>query len=352
MTQVPVVILGAGGYVGGELLRLLCHHPHLRLAHAVSGSQAGAGIESVFPHLAIPYRGVRFSTMADAEALLEEGGPLAVFGALPHGESAARLSRWCSMQLPAARRPKIVDISADFRLRDPAEYAAIYGKAHPAPELLETWHCGVPELSAGIEPAFVAHPGCFTTCVTLGCAPLQAAGLPASAFSVSATTGSTGSGREPSGTTHHPERHGNLRAYSPLQHRHEAEMRQILRSVGDRTPDVLFVPHSGAFARGIYATIHVRLKESMTAEHLLGLYRSYYADSPFVTVGATPPQVKDVAGSNACRIGLAARGADVVVFSTIDNLTKGAAGGAVQWMNRLWGWPETSGLLLPALGWN
>jgi N-acetyl-gamma-glutamyl-phosphate reductase common form len=352
VTKIPVVILGATGYVGGELLRLLSFHPRLRVAHAVSGSQSGTGIDTVFPHLSLPYRGQKFASMEEAESLLDSGSPLAVFGALPHGESASKLSRWCAMDRPSADRPRVVDISADFRLRDPAQYQSIYGKAHAAPELLTHWHCGVPELSPAVRPFFVAHPGCFTTCVTLGAAPIQASGLVDGPFAVSATTGSTGSGREPSATTHHPERHGNLRAYSPLQHRHEAEMRQILGGLGKGNPELLFVPHSGAFARGIYATIHVRLRESTTAEHLLGIYREFYAGYPFVTVGASPPQVKDIVGSNSCRIGVAARGRDAVIFSTLDNLTKGAAGGAIQWMNRLWDWPETEGLILPSLGWN
>jgi N-acetyl-gamma-glutamyl-phosphate reductase common form len=346
---IPAFVLGATGYVGGELLRLLAAHPRFVLAAAVSSSSAGTPVAEVFPHLALMWPEARFASMAEAESRLAGRGPLAVFAALPHGESAARIA--CLLEL--APEARVVDISADFRLRDPALHARIYGRAHGAPGLLDRFFCGLPELEAGVPGPLVAHPGCFTTAVTLAAAPLVAEGLVEPRIHVSAVTGSTGSGREPGPATHHPERHGNYRAYSPLAHRHEFEMRELLRrATRGAEVDVAFVPHSGPFARGIHATVHARLQRPVSAAELREACRAFYAGAPFVQVLEAPPALKTVVGSNRALLGVAARGDTAVVLSVIDNLTKGAAGGAIQWMNRLFGLPETAGLLSPALGWS
>ena len=197
----------------------------------------------------------------------------------------------------------------------------------------------------------IAHPGCFTSAVTLGCSPLHALHLVQPRVVVSAVTGSTGSGREPSATTHHPERHGNLRAYSPLKHRHEIEMRTLVGQQGKGPVEVLFVPHSGSFARGIHATIHARLLRPISTAELVERIAGFYQHTPFVSVTAAPPTLKEVVGTNRCRLGVVVRGLTLVVTSVIDNLVKGAAGGAVQWMNRLFGFDEDAGLRLAGLGW-
>jgi N-acetyl-gamma-glutamyl-phosphate reductase len=248
----------------------------------------------------------------------------------------------------------VVDLSADFRLPSVAHYEEVYGGSHGAPDRYDAFTCALPDLEAHTPSGPVAHPGCFTTAVTLACAPAHVGGLASGPFRVAAVTGSTGSGRNPSPTTHHPERHGSLKAYLPLHHRHAPEMSMLLARVrdGGDEPEVLFVPHSGPFARGIHATVHVELARAMTTEQLLALYTKFYADAPFVSVSDQPPVLKEVIGTNRCRIGVAASGSHGVVFSVIDNLTKGAAGGAVQWMNRLCGFEPDAGLRLPALGWN
>jgi len=235
----------------------------------------------------------------------------------------------------------VVDLSADFR-HDAGTYAALYGGAHPHPDLLARFTCALPELSPTPEGP-VAHPDCFTTATTLGAAPLVALG--ARTVHVSAITGSTGSGRGPKEGTHHPQRHANLWAYAPFAHRHAPEMTRLLGA------EVHFAPHSGPFARGTHATIFATLDRSVTAEEVRVAAPEVYVGSPFVTVLDGEPRLKDVVGTNRCHLGYAARGREVVAFAVIDNLLQGAAGGAVQWMNRLAGLPEDLGLQQVAIHW-
>jgi N-acetyl-gamma-glutamyl-phosphate reductase len=198
----------------------------------------------------------------------------------------------------------------------------------------------------------IAHPGCFTTAVTLSLWPLLSRGLAEPRFQVSAVTGSTGAGREPTAATHHPFRHANLRAYQALHHRHEPEMRRLLRGNLPRDPEIVFVPHSGPFARGIHVTAFARLRRSMTGAELREAVRAAYAGQPFVDVLEEPPALKDVVGTNRFAVHAEARGQDALLLGVLDNLVKGAAGGAIQWMNRALGLPETAGLTAPALGWS
>jgi len=246
----------------------------------------------------------------------------------------------------------LLDLSADFRHRSAARYEEIYGLAHPAPDRLAEFTCGLPELSPGRPAGPVAHPGCFATCVTLGVAPVVAAGLTEGAFRVSAVTGSTGSGRQPTTGTHHPDRHGSMRAYKPLAHRHRPEIETMLGALNGNAHEVLFVPASGPFARGIYATIHFDLRSDMSTDDLKKCYDGFYEDSFFVSMSADPPSLKEVVGTNRCRISVAVHGRHAVAISAIDNLVKGAAGGAVQWMNRLIGLADDAGLAGPGWGWN
>jgi N-acetyl-gamma-glutamyl-phosphate reductase len=209
----------------------------------------------------------------------------------------------------------------------------------------------VPEHRAGTPTAHAAHPGCFVTSVLLGIVPLLAAGLVEPEFFVTAVTGSTGAGRKLAETTHHPERHGNLFAYQPLVHRHRPEI-ESLAAAAAAPCEVHFVAHSGPWARGIHATIHGRLAGGATAGDLVAALSSAYAGSPFVELASGPPRVKDVSGSNRARLAVAADGRAVVVLSGLDNLVKGAAGGALQWLNRLLGQPEEAGLTLPGPAWS
>ena len=168
---------------------------------------------------------------------------------------------------------------------------------------------------------------------------------------VTGMTGRTGSGRGRQPGTHHPERHSNLYAYKPLAHRHAPEIEALAEAVTGKHTRVHFVPHSGPFARGIHVTVHAKVAGSVSTSHLVDVYQQAYAEAPFVHVVDGTPRLKSVVASNHCQVGVAAGDGAVVVMSVIDNLVKGAAGGAVQWMNRLWGLPETSGLLATAPGW-
>jgi len=187
--------------------------------------------------------------------------------------------------------------------------------------------------------------------VLLATVPLIASGLTDADVFVTGITGSTGSGRSPQPGTHHPERHSNLYAYKPLAHRHAPEIAALIESATGKQARVHFVPHSGPFARGIHATVQARTSKRVSTEQLREVYESAYANAPFVDVIAGTPKLKDVVASNYCRLGVAGGDDSVVVMSVIDNLVKGAAGGAMQWMNRLWGLPETAGLIAAAPGW-
>ncbi len=349
--SIPTAVLGATGYAAGELMRLLAFHPHLQLTTAVSRSRNGEPVTETFPHLRGVLGDLHFATDKELDALLESS-PVAVFSCLPHGKTAARLDALLDTAEKSGTDLRLVDLSADFRLPTPADYERVYGEAHTAPHRYDHFLCGLPELTAEIPTGAVANPGCFTTAVTLACAPAQAMDLAEPCYRVSAVTGSTGSGRTPSATTHHPERHGNLKGYSPLTHRHAAEMEMLLGRLGSARPEVVFVPHSGPWSRGIHATVHLDLKREMTSKELALEYLDFYDDSPLVSVGVKPPLLKEVVATNRCRISVTAEGRRAVVFSVIDNLTKGAAGGAIHWRNRLCGFEETTGLELPGVGWS
>jgi N-acetyl-gamma-glutamyl-phosphate reductase len=342
----PIVVLGGTGYVAGELLRLLASHPRFSVGAVASGSRAGERVAGTFPHLGAVYPKLTFVGVdAALEAVADAAG---VVSCLPHGHAAAILDR---VLAGAPEGCAVVDLSADFRLPDQAQYEEVYGVAHGAPDRIPDFRCWLPDLPGDTPPGPIAHPGCFTTCVTLACAPLAAAGLVDGDFHVSAVTGSTGSGRSPTAGTHHPDRIGNLVAYKPLAHRHRIEMEGLLSAVGEGAPRVLFVPHSGPFARGIHATIHVRLRTASTGERLREAMAEYYSGSPLVEVVDAPPRLRAVAGTDRCLLSAASDGRDAVLFSVIDNLVKGAAGGAVRWLNRKHGLDPDTGLRLAGAGW-
>ena len=350
---VPAVVLGGSGYVAGELLRLLAGHPHLRLAAAVSESQAGELVESAFPHLAGAFPGATFASRQELPVLFarHRGAPLALFCAAPHGAAAALLDEVLAAAAAAGTAARAVDLSADFRFAGAAEYAEVYGQPHGAPALLDAFRCALPEHLNGGWDGHIGHPGCFTTAVLLAAVPLLRLGLIEPRLSVVAVTGSTGAGRTPSATTHHPARRSNLFAYKPLAHRHAPEMRALAAAASGIEPEIHFVPQAGPFARGIYATLQARLLRPVSAAEVTAALADFYAGAPFVDVGPEPPRLQDVVGTNRCRLAAAVDGDHVAVFSALDNLVKGAAGGGVQWMNRLLGFPETAGLMQPGPGW-
>jgi N-acetyl-gamma-glutamyl-phosphate reductase len=349
--RVPAVILGGTGYVAGELLRLVLSHPRLELAAIASDSQPGEPVAKAFPHLAPACGALKYASVADASALVARTKRSAVLAAAPHGVSHALIDGLLKAAESAGVNPAVVDISADYRFADLAEYERIYRHAHGAPARAKDFSCAVPEHLDRSPTPHVAHPGCFVTASLLAIVPLLKPGLVEGPVFVSAVTGSTGAGRSPVPGTHHPQRHSDLYAYGALTHRHGAEIAALAGAAAGREAQVAFVPHSGPFARGIHATVQAKLAKPMETAAAVAALRAFYAGRPFVQVLDEPPRVKDVVASNYARLSAVADGHTIVVMSVLDNLVKGAAGGAIQWMNRLLGFDETEGLTSPAPGW-
>ena len=347
----PTLVLGGSGYVAGELIRLTAGHPDLDLRACMSSSLPGERVAASFPHLLPAVGALRFDDLEGVLDQFKRDEHWAVLAAAPHLISAPLLEQVVAAAEAAGSRLSLVDASADFRFSDAEAFQSVYGEPHGAPELLSQFYCGLPEHSTSVATPYVSHPGCFATAMLLGIVPLAESGLSESRYFVTGITGSTGSGRAPKPTTHHPERQSNLFAYKPLQHRHAPEVRALARAASGTDISLHFVPHSGPFARGIHATIHAPLKQATSTAQLRDLLTGYYRDAHFVSVSEGMPRLKDVAGSNYAAIGVAADDQTAVIVCVIDNLLKGAAGGAVQWLNRLLGVPEQRGLSSPAIGW-
>jgi N-acetyl-gamma-glutamyl-phosphate reductase common form len=349
--SIPAIVLGGTGYVAGELLRLLATHPRFELAAILSDSQPGEPVAKAFPHLAGAYPQVAFKSQQEIARLICELPRSALFSAAPHGVSAALIDTLLKAAERAGTQPRVVDISADFRYSTAQAYEAVYSHAHGAPERIRDFTCAVPEHLQQPRTPHVAHPGCFATSILLASVPLLASGLVEPVLFVTGITGSTGSGRKPVEGTHHPLRHGDLYSYNALAHRHVPEVKVCAKAATGVDAEFAFVPHSGPFARGIHTTVQARLKSSVCTADVLDILRKHYSGAPFVQVVDQSPRIKEVAGSNYARISAAAQGSTVAVMCAVDNLNKGAAGGAVQWMNRLYSLPETDGLTAPAAGW-
>lgn len=350
-SPIQAVVLGAGGYVGGELLRLITGHPNFKLAAAVSDSRSSQAIADTFAHLSQVLAGVSFVASDEWSNVVANGSDVALFSAAPHGASAAIIRAALNAAKNKNLNMHVVDSSADFRYTEQADWESVYGSQHGAPELLRDFSCAVPEHLDAVTTPHIGHPGCFATATLLATVPLMRSGLTMSEVFVSGITGSTGSGRSPQAGTHHPERNSNLYAYKPLAHRHSPEIARLATAASGRDTTVHFVPHSGPFARGIHVTLQAKAKAAVSEEQLRDIYTRAYANSPFVEIVSATPKLKNVVASNMCHIGVATDGESVVVMSAIDNLVKGAAGGAIQWMNRLWNLPESSGLTAAAPGW-
>ena len=348
---IPTVVLGGTGYVAGELLRLIAGHPQFQLAAVMSDSQPGEPVGNAFPHLASAFADTRFKSQAEVEKLLVGTPQAAVFSAAPHGVSAALIDSLLKAAAGAGTRPRVVDISADFRYSSAQAYEAVYKHPHGAPGRIGEFTCAVPEHLKKLETPHVAHPGCFATATLLASVPLLALGLVPPTLFVSGVTGSTGAGRKPIEGTHHPVRHSDLYSYNALSHRHAPEIAACARAASGVEADFAFVPHSGPYARGIHVTVQASLKSPLDTARVLAALRDFYAGSPFIRVTERAPRVKEVATSNYAHLSAAANGRTVAVMCVVDNLNKGAAGGAVQWMNRMFDLPEDSGLTAPAPGW-
>lgn len=343
-----VVILGASGYGGGELLRLLATHPRLCSVQGVSRQSVGKPISAVHPNLHGVVSG-QFVAEIDWKALADSPCPV-VFAAMPHGEFARQLPVLEAALRDAGigERVTIVDLSGDFRLATEAEFAASYGGPHPCPQLLPGFVYGLSEWRRTVLPGArrIANPGCFATALQLGLLPLLALGGHCPRWvAISAITGSSGSGASPSDTTHHPTRAHDFRAYKQLSHQHEGEIRRTLRESGSAL-DFAFVPHSAPLVRGIFATL---MFECATEAGLREAYASAYADAPFVRLVQGTPRIAAVVGSNYADVAITQSRGQASVTVAIDNLVKGMAGQAIQNLNLAQGWDEREGLRGAAL---
>lgn len=333
-----VGIFGGSGYGGAELLRLLLMHPHVEIALVTANEHAGKAVGDVHRNLL----GLTDLTFTTAPKELESLSDLDfVFLSLPHGQAIDLVPG-----LPQS--VKAIDLSGDFRLSDRAVFEQYYGREHTAMSAQGEFVYGLTETNREeIKGATrISNPGCFATATLLGLAPLVAAGLINGRVIVDAKTGSSGSGAKPAANTHHPQRMNSFYAYKPFTHQHVPEIEQALRAVGDWTSELVFMTHSLPVARGIFASIYVETKNELTEDEARALYRDFYKDSFFVRLTKGSPDINWVKTTNFCDIGIAARGNQLVVFSAIDNLVKGAAGQAIQNMNLMAGLDEKTGLIL------
>jgi N-acetyl-gamma-glutamyl-phosphate reductase common form len=350
-TKIPAIVLGGTGYVAGELLRLIAAHPFVELRAVLSDSQPGELVAKSFAHLAPVYPELTFSSLEQIKELVASLPQSAILSAAPHGVAASLIDEILSVAESKGRQARVIDISADYRYPTAGAYEAVYKHAHGAPNRLSQFTCALPEHLDKLSTPHVAHPGCFATAVLLSSVPLLKLGIAEPRLFVSGITGSTGSGRSPVAGTHHPQRHSDLYAYNPLSHRHTPEITALAHTTTEVQAEFNFVPHSGPFARGIHVTVQAVAKRAIKTAELQEALKSFYSGKPFVRVSTDMPHIKDVATSNYAFMSGAANGTSVVVTCAIDNLTKGAAGGAMQWLNRIFGFEETTGLLTPAAGW-
>jgi N-acetyl-gamma-glutamyl-phosphate/LysW-gamma-L-alpha-aminoadipyl-6-phosphate reductase len=344
-----VGIIGGSGYVGGELLRLLLFHPKVELSAIVSREYAGEYVYRVHPNLRsltqlkfIPLEINRISDNCDI-----------VFTATPHGTSLKIVPELLKLGM------KVIDMSADFRLKNPEDYVEWYGWTHTNPELLKEAVYGLPELHREeIKNArLVACPGCMSTSAILGLAPPIKAGIIENdRIVIDAKIGSSGAGSKPSMSTHHAERFGVIRPYKPVGHRHIAEIEQELNLLTSNKVKIAFSAHAVNIVRGILATIHTFLKKDLTIPDVWKIYRSNFQGEPFIRLVRDQkglykyPDPKVVIGSNFCDIGfeLDAHANRLVIMSAIDNMMKGASGQGIQCLNIMLGIDEKTGLNIPS----
>jgi N-acetyl-gamma-glutamyl-phosphate reductase len=329
---VKAAVAGANGYAGMTLVHLLARHPGVELSQLTSRSFAGQPYAAVFPLLDLQGE---FA----AEPAVE--GLDVVFSCLPHNVGASKAGGWL------AAGARVVDMSADFRLKDAAQYPTWYKQEHPAPALLAQAVFGLPELheSELATASLVAVPGCYSTAAILGLAPAAAAGLIGSDVVVDAKSGVSGAGRSPSIGVHFSEVNETLGAYAIGGHRHLPELTQELGALSANGLRVTFVPHLVPMTRGILATCYFDLKGSLA--ELQEAYREFYAGQPFTKVMEKSPTTKLASHSNLCLVNVAAQGEKAVVTSALDNLLKGASGQGVECFNIAFGFDRKTALEAP-----
>jgi N-acetyl-gamma-glutamyl-phosphate reductase len=335
--MIRVAIIGASGYTGAESIRILLRHSEAEVTYLTALPEECGPMQEIFPEFRgrceLPVEPLDLKKLADAADV--------ALCCLPHKVSMQFVPELLQAGV------KVVDFSADYRLKDAQVYEQFYKTPHTDPANLAQAVYGLPELFRQQirRTRLVANPGCFPTCALLALAPLLREGLvETGSVIVNAVTGVSGGGKSPTPKFHFPYMNENLYAYGVGVHRHMPEMEQIAGAVAGAPVRILFQPHVGPFDRGMLATVYGRPKAEVSGEKLLSLYQDFYQSEHFVQVGKTAPAVKDVTGTNFCHLFPAVVKDTVVVFSAIDNLTKGASGQAIQNVNILFGLPETMGL--------
>jgi N-acetyl-gamma-glutamyl-phosphate reductase (EC 1.2.1.38)/N2-acetyl-L-aminoadipate semialdehyde dehydrogenase (EC 1.2.1.-) len=349
---VRVGVLGGSGYTGGELLRILALHPSVEVTVVTSREYAGKPLHFAHFNLRGFYKGLRFTSL-DESSLSKLVEKLDVaFLALPHGVSLNYAPKLLELGIG------VVDLSADFRLKNPEDYKTWYGFEHPYPELLSKAVYGMPEIHReelrGAK--LIASPGCNATAAILALLPLVKGGVvDVERIIVDVKAGSSEGGSHPTRGSHHPEREGAIRPYEAEGHRHEAEVEQELSQIAGRQVKVSIIPHAVSSVRGVLASAHTWLNKNVDDTEILRLYVETYSNEPFIrmTKGLPPgyPDPKYVIGSNFADVSFAVerRIGRITGFAAIDNLVKGAAGQAVQAFNIAMGFNETLGLKTPPL---
>jgi N-acetyl-gamma-glutamyl-phosphate reductase len=344
--KLKIAIVGSSGYTGGELFRLLQHHSRASVTAVTSEKSAGKPITSIFPHLG----GLTnlLCEHLEPETIAKKSD--FIFLALPHVASQEAAYRFHSLG------KKVVDLSADYRLFDPALYERWYEHCHQYPDLLKSAVYGLPELHRRqIEKAsLVANPGCYPTAAILGLAPLvKKQAIDLASIVVDSKSGVSGAGRSPSLAYHYPEVNEGLMAYKIGTHRHTPEIEQELAGLAGGQVTISFTPHLIPMNRGILSTMYASMKQPLDDGQLHSLYREFYQAEPFVRLRPSGefPNVRNVRGSNFCDIGVFPdpRTGRAVVVTAIDNLVKGASGQAIQNMNLMMGFEETEGLKFAGL---
>ncbi len=339
--MVKIGIIGASGYTGGELMRLLISHPEAKLELVTSRSNVGVKVGELFPGLN------KLVDLRFEDVDVDEIGKRCdlVFTAVPHGTSMKVVPDLLNAGL------KVIDLGADYRLKDPVEYKAWYHLEHEDVSNLTKYAVyGLPELYRNEikDTPLVANPGCYPTSVLLGVVPLLKRNLAdARGMIVDSKSGVSGAGRKEKPDLHFPELHGNFKAYSFPGHRHTSEMEGVISQITGEHFRITFTPHLLPIARGILSTIYLPLKDGVGVEEINAAYDEDYSHEPFVRfLKDSTPQTKNVFGSNFCDIAVKidTRTNRVIVVSAIDNLVKGASGQAIQNMNIMYGFEETLGL--------
>jgi N-acetyl-gamma-glutamyl-phosphate reductase len=336
--KLRIAIFGGSGYGGSELLRILLLHSDAEIQFVTANEHAGKAVGEVHHNL-LGLTDLRFTKAPDdVESLVDID---CAFFALPHGQAMELAPR-----LPS--NTKVIDLSGDFRLSDSVVFAQHYGREHAAMAAQSQFVYGLTETNREVikTARCIANPGCFATATLLGLAPLVANNLLSGRVIVDAKTGSSGSGAKAAANTHHPQRSNSFYAYKPFTHQHVPEIEQELKNVGEWSNELIFMTHSLPVARGIFASIYTEMKREISAAEARELFTDFYRDSFFVRLLDGSPDINWVKMTNFCDIGFAARGRQLVVFTAIDNLVKGAAGQAVQNMNLMFGLDEKTGLML------